>query len=356
MTRPGRQRARAGLGRAARCEGPVRAAHPAPPPARRRSEHFQSIQKISDGTTVPSLVPHLRARLYHLDGVDLWAEQLRARRPAAGSPPQQNSPTTSGRDSLWSSLVQASFARAVAACWSLPLLQLFVKVQLTLLGRHLFLESQDSEGQLQPRDARGGTARTHSRDSSTQSFSRLLPSRLTLRCQQKFLSYAEFLAQRGLEAVVEEALTVSQVRWLGHGGGGGGWVGRCGAAVTVDGQSAVAWVMTVACNDPPPKRVDKFQVPMHCHPPQSVLGDVDLRRPCTEATLRGMLARMQAEFEASAACKGWGRLLLPKARGGWGVWNVWGAWGVRLHITGLGVGCRRGHACCCSHHCAPPSL
>jgi len=224
----------------------------------RRSEHFQSIQKISDGTTVPSLVPHLRARLYHLDGVDLWAEQLRARRPAAGSPPQQNSPTTSGRDSLWSSLVQASFARAVAACWSLPLLQLFVKVQLTLLGRHLFLESQDSEGQLQPRDARGGTARTHSRDSSTQSFSRLLPSRLTLRCQQKFLSYAEFLAQRGLEAVVEEALTVSQ----------------------------------------------------------SVLGDVDLRRPCTEATLRGMLARMQAEFEASAACKGWGRLLLPKIGSG----------------------------------------
>ena len=42
---------------------------------------------------------------------------------------------------LWEELKVAAFTRAVGALWLLPLLDLFVRVQLNILGRHLYLES-----------------------------------------------------------------------------------------------------------------------------------------------------------------------------------------------------------------------
>lgn len=42
---------------------------------------------------------------------------------------------------LWRDLAAAGFARAAAAAWLLPLLALLLRVQLNILGRHLFLES-----------------------------------------------------------------------------------------------------------------------------------------------------------------------------------------------------------------------
>ena len=41
----------------------------------------------------------------------------------------------------WEQLKVAAFGRAVGAAWLLSLLDLFVRVQLNILGRHLYLES-----------------------------------------------------------------------------------------------------------------------------------------------------------------------------------------------------------------------
>jgi peroxin-3 len=42
---------------------------------------------------------------------------------------------------LWRELAEAGFARTAAAVWLLPLLQLLLRVQLNILGRQLFMES-----------------------------------------------------------------------------------------------------------------------------------------------------------------------------------------------------------------------
>lgn len=178
------------------------------------AQHFRSIQKIADSTTVPSLVPHLRSRLYELDDIRRITESLND-----SSLPRED------RQVLFSDLARAGFARALAVAWLLPLLQLFIKVQLNVLGRHLFFETNEpgpaspaggSEGGGE--ESRGALA-GESRASSTQSLGRLLPAKLTLRCQQKFLSFAEYLAQCGVEAVAREALAVARVRVLSRGGG-----------------------------------------------------------------------------------------------------------------------------------------
>ncbi len=42
---------------------------------------------------------------------------------------------------LWRELAEAGFARTASAIWLLPLLQLLLRVQLNILGRQLFMES-----------------------------------------------------------------------------------------------------------------------------------------------------------------------------------------------------------------------
>jgi hypothetical protein len=59
------------------------------------------------------------------------ARQLKGRGGDAGA----------DKRALWRELAAAGFARAAAAAWLLPLLDLLLRVQLNILGRHLFLES-----------------------------------------------------------------------------------------------------------------------------------------------------------------------------------------------------------------------
>ena len=57
---------------------------------RRLHEHFDSIQRISDTTTLPSLLPALRERLYRLVDVDaLTARLMAAHGPEALTPAQK---------------------------------------------------------------------------------------------------------------------------------------------------------------------------------------------------------------------------------------------------------------------------
>jgi hypothetical protein len=61
----------------------------------------------------------------------------------ASSGPQGPGQALSGEQKvvLWEELTSAAFTRAVGSLWLLPLLDLFVRVQLNILGRHLYLES-----------------------------------------------------------------------------------------------------------------------------------------------------------------------------------------------------------------------
>lgn len=45
------------------------------------------------------------------------------------------------KHALWRELAEAGFARTASAIWLLPLLQLLLRVQLNILGRQLFMES-----------------------------------------------------------------------------------------------------------------------------------------------------------------------------------------------------------------------
>jgi peroxin-3 len=45
------------------------------------------------------------------------------------------------KHALWRELAEAGFARLAATIWLLPLLQLLLRVQLNILGRQLFVES-----------------------------------------------------------------------------------------------------------------------------------------------------------------------------------------------------------------------
>ena len=56
---------------------------------RRLHEHFDSIQRISDTTTLPSLLPALRERLYRLVDVDTPTARLIAARGAEALPPAE---------------------------------------------------------------------------------------------------------------------------------------------------------------------------------------------------------------------------------------------------------------------------
>ena len=57
--------------------------------SRRLHEHFDSIQRISDTTTLPSLLPALRERLYRLVDVDTLTARLIAARGAEALPPAE---------------------------------------------------------------------------------------------------------------------------------------------------------------------------------------------------------------------------------------------------------------------------
>ncbi len=56
---------------------------------RRLHEHFDSIQRISDTTTLPSLLPPLRERLHQLVDVDALTARLMAARGAEALTPAE---------------------------------------------------------------------------------------------------------------------------------------------------------------------------------------------------------------------------------------------------------------------------
>ncbi|KAJ4771120.1 hypothetical protein LUZ62_019066 [Rhynchospora pubera] len=96
--------------------------------------HFESIQRISDTTTLPYAMHELRARI--LERLDL--SELRDRLMQGKGQPGMLSPQE--RIELWGRLKILSFTRTVAALWAVTILSLYVRIQVNVLGRHLYLD------------------------------------------------------------------------------------------------------------------------------------------------------------------------------------------------------------------------
>lgn len=202
--------------------------------------HFDSIQEIADSTTLPSLLPALSRALLQAADVETPLQRLRCACDGLHGPhavhvlqpghslliealllvlragrrdAKQGTVQLDHVDKLaaWEELTVAAFTRALGAVWLLPLLELFVRAQLCILGRHLYLECA-VQGRWDCTTSLPVTHGTHaalyrqrrlsaccwdlaSLCSNTQRHGDL--PRLSAASQERFLSYAEFLAQQG---------------------------------------------------------------------------------------------------------------------------------------------------------------
>ena len=151
--------------------------------------HFNSIQSIAAGTTIPSLLPALAKSFAVHDNLDECLERLRIAR-------KESTPMTHDEKlNLWTNITEAALARLVAATWAVPLLSLQVYVELNILGRHLYLEAALRR--------KGRSIRAISSNPALED------SQLSVPSQEAFLSLSEYLGKRGLEPLIQIARTAA---------------------------------------------------------------------------------------------------------------------------------------------------
>lgn len=138
--------------------------------------HFESVQAISTSTTTPSLLPVLLQSLTRTTDYKPLLQLLR-----------QGGLSGSQKIASWEEIKVLTFTRAVAACWMVSLLDLMNRVQLNILGRHLYLQSNIL-------DAR------HPQHSGLANKEQ--PVQMSQRAQELFLAYAHYCGERGVEPLI----------------------------------------------------------------------------------------------------------------------------------------------------------
>ena len=157
-------------------------------------EHMASLQSIADVQTMPEMRSKLLARLQELSGVARIRSDLQALRAAPAAPD-----ATARKVQLWLELRNRSLWFLAAATWLLPALTLLVHIQVTVLGRHMYLEQmvRDSDSGAQP----GGLLRRGSGGAADRKPPpRLWP--LSPAQQEAFMSYSAFVLHDGLVTLV----------------------------------------------------------------------------------------------------------------------------------------------------------
>ncbi|CAA2993717.1 peroxisome biogenesis 3-2-like [Olea europaea subsp. europaea] len=139
--------------------------------------HFESIQRIADSTTFPHVMEYLESQV--AENLDLahFTERL------IQGKGQPNTLTTAEKLELWDRLKILSFTRMVLSLWTMSMLSLYVRVQVNILGRHLYI----------------GTARDLG--SSPQLDEADLIDR---NDEQQFLAYADYLSNFGLPTLISD--------------------------------------------------------------------------------------------------------------------------------------------------------
>ncbi|XP_068642633.1 peroxisome biogenesis protein 3-2-like [Aristolochia californica] len=97
--------------------------------------HFENIQRISDSTTLPYAIHYLRRRIAEELDLSYLTERLMQGKgqPSSLSPKEKLE--------LWESLKILSFTRMALSLWSMTILSLYVRVQVNILGRHLYIDT-----------------------------------------------------------------------------------------------------------------------------------------------------------------------------------------------------------------------
>ncbi|XP_027123884.1 peroxisome biogenesis protein 3-2-like [Coffea arabica] len=98
-------------------------------------EHFENVQRIADSTTLPHVMQYLSTRVAEeLDLAPLTERLMRGK----GQP---NTLTAAEKLELWDRLKILSFTRMVLSVWAMTTLNLFIRVQVNILGRHLYINT-----------------------------------------------------------------------------------------------------------------------------------------------------------------------------------------------------------------------
>ncbi|KAL2613402.1 hypothetical protein R1flu_025094 [Riccia fluitans] len=142
--------------------------------------HFESIQRISDSTTLPSVLPHLKTRLFELVNLSGLTEKLMSGK----EDPQILSPRE--KLQLWQELKILSFTRTVCAMWSVTLLDLLIRTQLNILGRHVYIDTAREMSVVNDGD---------------------LYKPLSMSCQHKFIAFADYLPHKGIDGLIRDVHT-----------------------------------------------------------------------------------------------------------------------------------------------------
>ncbi|KAH7549381.1 hypothetical protein JRO89_XS13G0022400 [Xanthoceras sorbifolium] len=102
--------------------------------------HFENVQRIADVTTLPHAINYLNCRIAEeLDLLQLTEKLMRGKEhPSSLSP--------SEKLELWDRLKILSFTRMVVSLWAVTMLSLYIRVQVNILGRHLYIDTARSLG------------------------------------------------------------------------------------------------------------------------------------------------------------------------------------------------------------------
>lgn len=96
--------------------------------------HFENIQRIADTMTLPHAIHYLSSRIAEELDLSLLTERLMK---GKGQP---NTLTSSEKYELWEQLKILSFMRMMLSVWAMTMLSLYIRVQVNILGRHLYID------------------------------------------------------------------------------------------------------------------------------------------------------------------------------------------------------------------------
>ncbi|XP_009791935.1 peroxisome biogenesis protein 3-2-like [Nicotiana sylvestris] len=97
--------------------------------------HFENIQRIADSTTLPHVMRCLSSQIEEeLDLTHLTERLMKGK-------DLPNSLTAAEKLELWDRLKILSFTRMGLSLWATTLLSLYIRVQVNILGRHLYIDT-----------------------------------------------------------------------------------------------------------------------------------------------------------------------------------------------------------------------
>ncbi|XP_044466205.1 peroxisome biogenesis protein 3-2-like [Mangifera indica] len=137
--------------------------------------HFEKVQRIADATTLPHAIHYLRGQIE--EGLAL--SQITDKLMRGKEQPSSLSP--SEKLELWDTLKILSFTKMVVSLWSVTMLSLYIRVQVNILGRHLYIDTARGRGSSESPDDDDSIDRDD---------------------QQRFLASVDFLANYGLQALI----------------------------------------------------------------------------------------------------------------------------------------------------------